>query len=58
MKLLKKSDGEADIKISLDGKNCEAFEVSLEDTASGMLCDGSSEILCQMSKAHELEMHV
>jgi hypothetical protein len=35
VKLFKKSDGEADIKMILEGKNCEFFEVSLTDPSSG-----------------------
>jgi len=42
--LIKKSDGSANYKIRLEGKNCESFEVSVTDSLTGSTCDGSSEI--------------
>jgi len=35
VKLLKKSEGNADFTITLEGKNCESFDVAIEDPTSG-----------------------
>lgn len=58
IKLLKNSDGEATLKMKLEGKNSEQFDVLIEDTVSNVICDGSSEVECNMDKTHELELKV
>jgi hypothetical protein len=40
--------------LTLEGKNCESFDVIIEETATGKICDGSSVVECFMDKAHEL----
>ena len=56
--LVKKSDGSANYKIWLEGKNCEAFEVSVTDSLTGSTCDGTAEIETTMQEESKVELKV
>ena len=56
--LVKKSDGSANYKMRLEGKNCEAFKCEIQDALSGAVCDGSSEIETSMEDQDSITLTI